>query len=443
LQDYIFPKNNPKDTAPNNEHGVDRELRNAQIELRLCELEEAYCVLKMICAGEGEEVARQNMRCEGYVGGSSRGLKGVDWARWKNRFHVDKMTMAGHSFGAATVVEVLRHTERFTNVQAGIIYDIWGAPIKPPAEEPKHRIHLPLLGINSEAFMYWQSNFDAVQSLMKEASEHGSPAYLITVRGSVHISQSDFSILYRHISSFFLKATVHPNRAIDLNISASLEFLRLVTPESGGGKAIIDRCMTDEEILQTEILDELPTDHRPDDQWIAARLRVEHEFRKRMFAGVQRKFRRNFQGGMGTGYSTSDEVWSHYKPTREQLEKWIHEEGRGEARIDEEAALKGERGDTAHYSGDSSGHGSDQDGTMSNANEERRRDDDEGSSASRSDGNNPSDSSRTLQDKQTEGEKYTNVSAAAGRKESYDAPPDTWLGMLPALKDGPQQDKEA
>jgi platelet-activating factor acetylhydrolase len=67
--------------------------------------------------------------------------------------------------------------------------------------------------------MYWQSNFDAVQSLMKEASEHGSPAYLLTVRGSVHISQSDFSILYKHISSFFLKATVHPNRAIDLNIS--------------------------------------------------------------------------------------------------------------------------------------------------------------------------------------------------------------------------------
>jgi len=93
------------------------------------------------------------------------------------------------------------------------------APIKPPAEEPEHRIHLPILGINSEAFMYWQSNFDSVQSLMKEASEHGSPAYLLTVRGSVHVSQSDFSVLYKHVMSFFMKATVHPNRAIDLNIS--------------------------------------------------------------------------------------------------------------------------------------------------------------------------------------------------------------------------------
>jgi platelet-activating factor acetylhydrolase len=77
-------------------------------------------VLKIICAGDGEEIEKQNLRGEGYVGGTSRGLKGVD------RFHVDKMTMAGHSFGAATVVEVLRQTKRFQNVQAGIIYDIWG-----------------------------------------------------------------------------------------------------------------------------------------------------------------------------------------------------------------------------------------------------------------------------------------------------------------------------
>lgn len=67
--------------------------------------------------------------------------------------------------------------------------------------------------------MYWENNWNAVMALMREASEHGAPAYLVTVRGSVHISQSDFSIMYRHITSFFMKATVHPQRAIDLNIS--------------------------------------------------------------------------------------------------------------------------------------------------------------------------------------------------------------------------------
>jgi platelet-activating factor acetylhydrolase len=55
--------------------------------------------------------------------------------------------------------------------------------------------------------MYWQSNFDAVMSLMQEATEQGAPAFLCTVRGSVHLSQSDFSLLYPHLCSLFLKAT--------------------------------------------------------------------------------------------------------------------------------------------------------------------------------------------------------------------------------------------
>lgn len=117
---------NPRDTDPHNEKGVDVELRSAQLELRLAELDEAYRVLCEISEGKGEDVARRNLRKNGYVGGSTRGLEGVDWSMWTNRFHVDKVTAAGHSFGAATVVEVLRHADRFKHVQAGVIYDIWG-----------------------------------------------------------------------------------------------------------------------------------------------------------------------------------------------------------------------------------------------------------------------------------------------------------------------------
>ncbi|KAL1795054.1 hypothetical protein ACET3X_006870 [Alternaria dauci] len=439
--DYIFPKDNPMDTSPNNEHGVDGELRSAQIEMRLCELEEAYRVLKIICAGDGEEIARQNLRGEGYVGGSSRGLNGIDWAQWKNRFHVDKMTVAGHSFGAATVVEVLRHTERFTNVQAGIIYDIWGAPVKPPVEDPKHRIHLPLLGIASEAFMYWQKNWDAVMSLMKEASEHGAPAYLFTVRGSVHINQSDFSILYKHVSSLFLKATVHPQRAIDLNVSTSLEFLRLVTPDSGGGKSIISRCMTNEKILETPLMEDIPNEHRPTDEWIAARLRVDNEFRKRLAAGLQRKFRRNFQGGMGTGYTTSDEMWCFHKPSDEDLQKWVNAEDRGEKRIDEDRATAPteESQNSDHTVADALGSAS-----------HTRSDSETSGSTLRS--NDEGDvkhgpSYRTgheVRDRYDDAEKTTSgksggVEKSAATGQGEDAPSSNWLGVLPKLRDGPGQ----
>jgi platelet-activating factor acetylhydrolase len=293
-------------------------------------------VLKVIHEGRGSDVARQNRREEGYIGGSSRGLKGVNWACWKNRFHVDKITVAGHSFGAATVVEVLRNADRFENVQAGIIYDIWGAPIKPPEEDHRHRIHSPLLGINSEAFMYWQTNFDAVMALMNEASEQGAPAFLCTVRGSVHISQSDFSVLYRHLCSFFLKATVHPQRAIDLNISASLEFLRDVGAESSG-KSIIERCLTDEGLLQLVPLDEVPNDQKPDDKFIAAKLKVPNEFKTRLAASVQRKIRRRKGKGKVHGwYEPGDEMWMHFKPEEGLLKKWQEGKKPVEQHVEEE-----------------------------------------------------------------------------------------------------------
>jgi platelet-activating factor acetylhydrolase len=213
-----------------------------------------------------------------------------------------------------------------------------------------------------------------------------------------------------------------------------------VTPTSGSGKAIIDRCMTDESILKTELIDEIPDDHRPDDEWIAARLRVDNEFKKRLAAGVQRKFKRNFQGGMGTGYTTSDEVWSHFKPTPEQLEKWIHEEDRGEKRIDEQTAMKGD-GDTTDNSADDSVSDSKDDVTtlLSDAEEEQQGDDIGAKTASKKD---QEAASRSTEEKEHEGTEVSNPTTeptATAEKTSSDAPPKTWLGMLPALRDGPQQ----
>ncbi|KAF2127973.1 hypothetical protein P153DRAFT_319134 [Dothidotthia symphoricarpi CBS 119687] len=417
--DYVFPKNNRMDTAPNNEQGVDKELRNAQIELRLCELEEAYRVLKIIHSGNGEEIARQNLRGKGYVGGSSRGLEGVIWSQWKGRFHVEKMTMAGHSFGGATTIEVLRHTDRFKNVQAGIIYDIWGAPIKPPEDNPEHRIHMPLLGINSEAFMYWQKNYDAVMSLMKEADGEGVPAYLLTVRGSVHISQSDWTILYPNITSFFLKSMVHPQRAVDLNISASLEFLRLVTPSSGSGRSIINRCMTDESILDTALLDEVPTEHRPNDQWIAARLKVKNEFRTRVAARWRRRVKQVNGGKQPKGYTTQDEVWNHFKPSDQRLEDWIVKEGRGEKRIDTKHALNGEGEDD----------------------KEKQVNEDETDTAS-DDGRDFGDKAEVAS--QPSLEEASDVDVEKGARYSSGAPAsdgNTRLSLFPTLRDGPNQDQ--
>lgn len=331
--DYVFPKDNARDTMPGNKQGVDGELRAAQIQLRLAEIEEAYYAMKLIHDGEGEKVAASSMRNAEAKGGSSRGLSGIDWQSWKNRFHLKQVTMLGHSFGAATTIEVLRHQDRFTFVGQGIIYDVWGGAIQPPEDEPGHRIHTPILGISSEAFMYWPDNFEAVMTICKEAKEQDQLAWLMTVRGSVHISQSDFSLLYPRIASLILKMTVNPRRAIDLNINASLEFLKLVMPDR---ISAMNRG-SNEHLLEVSTLDKLPEDHRPSDKWTAVRLHIPHELRIRLTPQWVRHTARNKtrqdaknrlprdpRGHILEGLEDlelGEEIWMHVAPTKDELAK--------------------------------------------------------------------------------------------------------------------------
>lgn len=104
--DYVFPQRNPRDTSPGNESGINSELRGAQIQLRLAEIEEAYHSISVTHDGKGKSIAAANLRTKspGRKGGSSRGLDGIDWASWKDRFHLHQVTMLGHSFGGATVI---------------------------------------------------------------------------------------------------------------------------------------------------------------------------------------------------------------------------------------------------------------------------------------------------------------------------------------------------
>ncbi|KAG0651318.1 Platelet-activating factor acetylhydrolase [Hyphodiscus hymeniophilus] len=333
--DYIFPKDNALDTMPGNTQGVDGKLRSAQIKLRLAEIEEAYHVMTVIHEGRGEDIAAQNLRLKsaGGKGGSSRGLRGVDWASWKNRFHLQQVTMLGHSFGAATTVEVLRHQKEFPFIGQGIIYDIWGAAIQPPPDKPDQRINAPLLGINSEAFMYWPDNFESVISLCKEAKDQDALVWLMTVRGSVHLSQSDFTVLYPRLSSLFLKMTINPRRAIDLNVNASLEFLKLVMP----ARISAMNRGTNEHLLEINTLEKLPDDHKPLEKYMAQRLRIPHEMRIRVVPMWARRFVRNRKakaqnldvprdpnGNPLVGLEElpiGEEIWMHVAPTKDELRR--------------------------------------------------------------------------------------------------------------------------
>ena len=316
--DFIWPQGNPWDTRPGNSKGVDEELRAHQLEFRLAEIEEVFELVQAINDGKGEYLARTNLRSAGAMGASSLGLDGIDWHAWKDRIDIDQVTMLGHSFGAATAIEILRNTDRFRWVKQGIIYDIWGAPVK-SASDPQHRICLPLLGINSEAFMYWEENLDTVKSLCREAEEQGALSWLMTIRGTVHLSQSDFCVLYPRLAAVWLKQTMKPQRALDLNVSASLEFLSRVMPRP---LAPFHRSLNNQEMLKQPCISDLPTEHKPVEKYMAARLKLEHELRGRFVPKIRRQLKK--VGGLG---GDNHEAWMHIAPTPDTLQNWDRARG--------------------------------------------------------------------------------------------------------------------
>lgn len=99
--------------------------------------------------------------------------------------------------------------------------------------------------------------------------------------------------------------------------SASLEFLRDVT--EGAGKCIIQRCLTDDELLQAEPLDQVPEENKPEDAYIATRLKVRNNFRTRLATRVQRKVKRAKAHGL---YNKGDEMWIHCRPNPDELQNW-------------------------------------------------------------------------------------------------------------------------
>ena len=118
--------------------------------MSIAEVEEACEIVKAIVQGNGASIAEQNLRNADRIGSSSCGTDGADWDSWTGKVNLRQVTMFGHSLGAATTVEILRHSDRFQWVGQGIIYDLWGLSLKPSESVSGHHINVLLLGINSK-----------------------------------------------------------------------------------------------------------------------------------------------------------------------------------------------------------------------------------------------------------------------------------------------------
>lgn len=140
-----------------------------------------------------------------------------DWSLLKGSIDIHKVAAAGHSFGAATAIKALGRDSRF---KCGVALDAWMFPLR---DEIFSAIHQPVLFVNSEKFQ-WVDNV----LLMKNMDSTRVERKMITIKGSVHQSFTDFTFLTGYLIGkiFKLKGEIDPYVGMDIIIHVTLAFLQ-------------------------------------------------------------------------------------------------------------------------------------------------------------------------------------------------------------------------
>lgn len=233
------------------------EAREGQLRIRLWELGLVYEAMVMINGGEGV----RNLNASTTTLGGLRGAMDLRPGR---------LVFAGHSFGSATMVQLLKSTYyadspamekplfrpagsklrlQVTTETPAILLDLWATPIIGPNSEPLLRLPMPcydgprggraILSVLSEAFYKWEPHLKmtsrilsptpgserlAKESYFRDGREVPG-AHLFYVPGSAHLSQSDFGVLFPWLVRRAL-GVGEPDRVTRLNIRSMLQFLR-------------------------------------------------------------------------------------------------------------------------------------------------------------------------------------------------------------------------
>uniref|UniRef100_A0A3Q3XDD9 Platelet-activating factor acetylhydrolase n=1 Tax=Mola mola TaxID=94237 RepID=A0A3Q3XDD9_MOLML len=141
----------------------------------------------------------------------------VLWITPLNSMDLGRIAAMGHSFGGATVIEALSKEARF---KCGIALDAWMFPLD---DKIFPQVKQPVFFINSERFQ-WVANINQMGKLDSAVTQRK----MITIRGTVHQSFTDFTFL---TGKWFgklmkLKGEIDPELAIDLSNKATLAFLQ-------------------------------------------------------------------------------------------------------------------------------------------------------------------------------------------------------------------------
>ncbi|KAK3898749.1 platelet-activating factor acetylhydrolase, isoform II-domain-containing protein [Staphylotrichum tortipilum] len=248
--------------------------RDKQLRIRLWELGLVYEALSAIDRGHAPTL-QANLNTSTPAPALSQFTNALDI------LEPGHLIFSGHSFGAASVVQLLKSTfyanhpsvsampnplftpsnpassltKQITPATPTILLDMWCFPLLSANSTPLYNLPLPcyatphtrtrppaLLAIESAAFVAWSDNLHAKARILSPAPASITDAIAETVftegeekkvekphffyvASSAHINQSDFGVLFPWLTKKVFKAE-RPERVLRLNVRGQLQFLR-------------------------------------------------------------------------------------------------------------------------------------------------------------------------------------------------------------------------
>ncbi|XP_067867577.1 platelet-activating factor acetylhydrolase 2, cytoplasmic-like isoform X2 [Heterodontus francisci] len=142
-----------------------------------------------------------------------------DWDHciMKGCIDLERVAVMGHSFGGCTSILAVASDPRF---RCAVALDSWMFPL---TDDVYSKVLRPVLFMNSEKFQTEESI-----NKMKRLHSTGSEIKIVTIVGSVHQSQTDFTLLTGQLLSmaFGTRGTIDPVVGLDITNKAALAFLQ-------------------------------------------------------------------------------------------------------------------------------------------------------------------------------------------------------------------------
>ena len=185
------------------------ELRTRQIKKRIKELGATKDLI--ISLGRGVPV--------NIINDSSK----FDFCQFKGRVNEDAFALVGHSFGSATLLQAFY--DGASTFKCGIAMDPWMMPL--PEELLTNGLKQPVLFINSALYYQTPQTVSRILKLLKPPDEATgiSSSQLITIDGTVHVSQSDTIFVLGEYQLDNNKPLLSPKISFKVNMSLCRAFL--------------------------------------------------------------------------------------------------------------------------------------------------------------------------------------------------------------------------